>query len=57
MFYAEVHGQQYCDLWRFNSKKERDSFCHDSTGRNSITLVVAKKKHIDQFNYWKHNKG
>ena len=48
----EKDSMMYCDLWRFSSKAERDSFVNESDDHTEISSKEARKQHKEQFNYW-----
>ena len=60
-YYAESNGflnEDYCDLWRFPSKKGRDAWVDDQEScgamlppywRSVLTAEDAAKRHPDQF--------
>lgn len=48
-------SQPYCDLHRFDTEEERDSFVDDSEDTNSISTEEAMTGHKEQFNYWMNN--
>ena len=50
----EKDSLMYCDLWRFPSKAERDSFVNESGDHTEISSKEAREQHKEQFNYWKH---
>jgi hypothetical protein len=47
----EKDSEPYCDLFRFETKKERDTFVEESNAK-TITAKEAKIKHREQFLYW-----
>lgn len=53
-YYAELDDLEFCDLWRFTSKKERDMFVTERSDRAYVvTADKARKYHKEQFAYWK----
>lgn len=59
-FYAELDTRMQdntgcIDLWRFESKKERDTFVSNKENANTILAEDAKDEHTEQFRYWTNN--
>ena len=54
------HGEEVeiggLDLWRFDTKKERDDFVEDGDYATIILARQARENHPDQFKYWLNNK-
>lgn len=49
------NSEPYCDLRRFNSKKERDDFVDELDSHYSILARDAKRSHPEQFQFWSKN--
>jgi hypothetical protein len=47
------NSEPFTDLWRFNSKVERDDFVDDSNSHNAITAADARREHKERFAYLK----
>ena len=43
------------DLFRFDTKAERDAFVEERDYADAITRKEAEQKHKEQFAYWKQN--
>ncbi len=57
MRYAEFDTGESLDLWRFNTKQERDQFLLEHPSNASKILYKdAKYFHKEQFAFWMANK-
>jgi len=52
MLLYEKDTEPYCDLFRFDTKKQRDIFVEESASHSKISAQDARRYHKDQFNYW-----
>ena len=50
----EKDSQPYCDLFRFSTEDERDTFIENGEQKNKISAEDALEHHKDQFNYWEN---
>lgn len=52
-YYAEFQSLESIDLWRFQSKKERDAFVQENKeDAKAVTSLYSKAHHKGQFQYW-----
>jgi hypothetical protein len=49
--FGDIDTSGACDLHKFDSKKERDSFVEDHSDCKQISAKDAKKEHSEQFRY------
>jgi|SaaInlV_165m_DNA_2_1040747.scaffolds.fasta_scaffold10805_5 hypothetical protein len=47
------NSEPYTDLWRFNSKADRDAFVDEDNSHNAITAADARREHRERFAYLK----